>query len=207
MDARNAGSAVGVSARTAAARSSLARSMGTMGVIQSDRTTGTLRFVGRLDGYLTSKSTRSASSVALGYVRANRAAFGLRAPDLRSFRLQRDYVDISGTHHLSWVQRAGGLTVFGQGLHAAVDLGRPPRQRHRRTRAWRARPCRREPSERRLGHRGGPRRCAGGRHLRRSRQRRTRVVPDRTWRPAGMEDRHLREPERDRPLLGRCRHR
>ncbi len=120
VDARTTGSAVGVSARTAAARSSLARSMGTMGVIQSDRTTGTLRFVGRLDGYLTSKSTRSASSVALRYVRTNRVAFGLRGPDLRSFRLQRDYVDISGTHHLSWVQRAGGLTVFGQGLHAAV---------------------------------------------------------------------------------------
>ena len=123
LDVRDSGRAVGVSSRTVAARASLARSLGSLGSIQSDPVTGSLRFVGRLDGFLTGPSARSASSVALGYVRANRAAFGLRAADLRSFRLRRDYVDIDGTHHLSWVQRAGGLTVFGQGMHAAVTAG------------------------------------------------------------------------------------
>jgi extracellular elastinolytic metalloproteinase len=44
----------------------------------------------------------------------------LTASDMRTFRLRRDYVDISGTHHLSWTQSADGVAVFGNGLQAAV---------------------------------------------------------------------------------------
>ena len=120
VDIRATRPAAAVPERTAAARTALARSLGRLGVLSSDRTTGTLRFVGRLDGFLSGPSSRSASSIALSYVRANRVAFGLRATDLRTLSLREDYVDIDGTHHLSYVQRAGGLTLFGQGLRASV---------------------------------------------------------------------------------------
>src|SRR5439155_19455827 len=118
---RDAGSPVAVRPRVAAARSALARSMGMFGVIQSDRTTGTIRFVGRMNGYLTGAGSRPAADVALGFVRAHLTAFNLRAADLRTLHLIRDYVDALGTHHLYWAQSAGGLTVFGQGLEASVS--------------------------------------------------------------------------------------
>ena len=120
LDVRRSGSPVAPSARVAAARAELGRSLGRMGVIQSDRTTGTIRFVGRLDGFLTDASTRPASSVALDYVRQHHLAMGLRTADLQTLHLRDDYVDVGGTHHLSFVQRAGGLTLFGQGLRANV---------------------------------------------------------------------------------------
>ena len=154
VDVRRAGRPAGVTRRTAAARTALAKSMGTMGVIQNDPTTGSLRFVGRLDGYLTGASARSAASIALRYVRANRTAFGLRASDMRSFRLRRDAVDISGTHHLSWVQRAGGLTVFGQGLQRRGHRGRPARERDRWPRARTSRTGGQSPPQRERRDRG-----------------------------------------------------
>src|SRR5262245_55945275 len=60
FDARARGTSMAVGPRVAAARVTLAKSMGRLGVIESDPTTGTLRFVGRLDGYLTGPSSRSA---------------------------------------------------------------------------------------------------------------------------------------------------
>jgi Zn-dependent metalloprotease len=53
-------------------------------------------------------------------VSANAAALGLASSDLGSLRLARDYVDIGGTHHLSWVQYASGIPLFGNGLKANV---------------------------------------------------------------------------------------
>ena len=120
FDVRARGSAAGVAPRVAAARTSLARRLGSQGVIQSDRVTGTLRFLGRLDGYLTGPSARTASDVAMGYVRDHLSAFGLSRADLRSFLLRNDYVDIAGTHHLSWIQRYRGIPVFANGLKANV---------------------------------------------------------------------------------------
>ena len=90
-----------------------------MGVVSSDPTTGTLRFVGRLDGFLTGRALAG----ILGRARLRPSppdAFGLRNADLRTLHLRKDYVDIGGTHHLSYVQRAGGLTLFGQGVRASV---------------------------------------------------------------------------------------
>ncbi len=82
--------------------------------------TGTLRFVGRLDGFLTGPSARPAADIAIDYVRSNLTAFGLSEADLRTFHLRQDYVDILGTHHLSWVQRVGGVEAFPNGLKANV---------------------------------------------------------------------------------------
>ncbi len=120
FDGRTGGVAVGVSRRVAAARVELARSLGRFGVVEPDRLTGTLRFVGRLDGFLTRASDRAARRVAMGYLRANRVAFGLSARDLRTFSFRQDYVDVQGTHHLSWIQRSHGIPVFHNGLKASV---------------------------------------------------------------------------------------
>jgi extracellular elastinolytic metalloproteinase len=120
VDVRSHDAELGVPRRVAQARLALARSLGSLGVVQPDRDTGTLRFVGRLDGYLTRASTRPARTVAMDFVRANRLAFGLSLADLRTLSFRGDYVDISGTHHLSWLQRSHGIPVFQNGLKASV---------------------------------------------------------------------------------------
>ncbi|HEY7661463.1 MAG TPA: M36 family metallopeptidase [Actinomycetota bacterium] len=120
FDSRRAGAPVGVPSRVARARALLASDLGSQAIVASDPVTGTARFVGRLDGFLTARSARPAESIALDYVRSRLAAFGLSRADLGTLELRRDYVDILGTHHLSWVQRAGGLPVFGAGLMANV---------------------------------------------------------------------------------------
>ncbi|MBA2561251.1 MAG: M36 family metallopeptidase, partial [Propionibacteriales bacterium] len=102
------------------AAESLRSSLGTMAVVDMDGFTGTVRQVARLDGFLTAPSSRPAPAIAMGYVREHLAALGLKSADLRTFRFRQDYVDIAGTHHLSWTQTAGGLTLFGNGLQASV---------------------------------------------------------------------------------------
>jgi len=102
------------------AQRALARSLGPLGVLQLDPTTGTPRVVARLDGSLTGPSDRPAAEIALGYVRDNLRAFGLRRSDLEGLHLVRDYVDILGTHHLIWEQRYRGVPAFDQDLRANV---------------------------------------------------------------------------------------
>jgi hypothetical protein len=120
FDVRSGGSAIAPSARAARARIALARRLGTQGVILSDPVTGTLRMVGRLDGYLTRPSVLPARAVALRFVRANLAAFGLTKADMTTLHLRQDYADVAGTHHLSWTQSFRGVTVFHNGLRASV---------------------------------------------------------------------------------------
>ena len=122
FDVRARGTAVRPSARAVKARTALARRLGSQSVILSDDVTGTLRMVGRLDGYLTGPSSRRASDVAMRFVRSNLRAFGLTRADLRTFQLRQDYVDIAGTHHISWTQSRNGISVFHNGLRAAVTV-------------------------------------------------------------------------------------
>jgi extracellular elastinolytic metalloproteinase len=96
------------------------RSLGVQGVVSLDPLTGTPREVAKLNGFLTKASTASARSIVLEYVRAHHPVFGLSRADMRSFRLSTDYVDILGTHHLSWVQYLHGLPVYGNGLRGHV---------------------------------------------------------------------------------------
>jgi extracellular elastinolytic metalloproteinase len=98
----------------------LRASLGRQAIFDIDGLTGTPRQVARLDGFLTGPSGKPAKTIALKYVRAHLAAFGLTTADLASFRLQRDYIDIAGLHHLSWLQFAGGVPLFGNGLKANV---------------------------------------------------------------------------------------
>ena len=120
FDSRATGASVAPSRAVTRARASLARRLGSQGIVIADRQTGTLRMVGRLDGYLTGASARPAAQVGMKYVRSHLLAFGLTRADLRTFHLRQDYVDIAGTHHISWIQRAGGVTAFRSGLKANV---------------------------------------------------------------------------------------
>jgi extracellular elastinolytic metalloproteinase len=107
-------------ATDAPAMATLRSRLGSQAVLDVDPMTGTPRQVARLDGFLTGRSTASAAGVALGYVRANPGVFRLSAADLSGLRPARDYVDLTGTHHLSWLQTAGGLELAGNGLKANV---------------------------------------------------------------------------------------
>jgi extracellular elastinolytic metalloproteinase len=106
-------------ARTPAARV-FRRALEDTAQLEYDGSTGTVRILQNLDGYLTGRSPQPARHVVLHYVRANHAALGLTKDDIDTFRLSRSYADIAGIRHLSWVQSIGGETVFGNGLQAAV---------------------------------------------------------------------------------------
>ena len=94
--------------------------LGVQGIVDIDQGTGTPRRVARLDGFLTAPSRQKPVAVALGYLRAHADVFGLDAAALAGLSLRQDYVDIDGTHHLSFVQSVGGVPVFGNGLKAHV---------------------------------------------------------------------------------------
>ena len=96
------------------------KSLGAVSAVDIDPLTGTVRNLGRLDGYLTGPSSAPARSVALTYVRNHLAALGLTSADLSTLRLRSDYVDNVGMHHLSWSQEINGMTVFGNGLKVNV---------------------------------------------------------------------------------------
>jgi extracellular elastinolytic metalloproteinase len=120
FDSRAMGAPISPGRGVLRARAALAQSLGSQGVVIADPRTGTLRMVGKLDGFLTGVSVRPASRVAMDYVHSHLRAFGLDRTDLRTFHLRQDYVDIAGTHHISWTQRSGGVTAFQNGLKANV---------------------------------------------------------------------------------------
>jgi extracellular elastinolytic metalloproteinase len=105
---------------TERARAALDDALGRPALLELDPRTGTPRFVGLLDGYLTAARASPARSVAMGFVHANLDAFGLTSADLRTFVFRKDYVDVDGIHHLSWTQVAHGMPAFDNGLEAAV---------------------------------------------------------------------------------------
>ena len=47
--------------------------------------------------------------------------FGLNAQEVAALKLRKDYVDVGGTHHLSFTQSVNGVSVFGNGVKAHVD--------------------------------------------------------------------------------------
>lgn len=104
----------------ARAQRSLAAELGVQGVVDVDEATGAPRVIARLDGFLTAASDATPSDIALGYVRAQRDAFGLSASDLDGLRLVRDYVDLLGTHHLLWQQVFAGIPMWDNDLRAHV---------------------------------------------------------------------------------------
>jgi hypothetical protein len=89
-------------------------------VLDTSSTTHTVRFLGNLDGYLTGRSSKSAKSIALGYVRSHLTTLGLVRADLKTFHLARTYIDITGTRHLFFTQRIKGNSAARNGLTASV---------------------------------------------------------------------------------------
>jgi extracellular elastinolytic metalloproteinase len=118
FDARPAGAATTPPAAERA-RDRLRDRLGRFGALSLDEQTGTVRTVGRLDGFLTGPSARDGAAVALDYVRDHAAAFGLDGNDLQGLRLtDRSFVD--GVEHISWEQRYRGIPVADAGLEAAI---------------------------------------------------------------------------------------
>lgn len=103
-----------------AAADRLRDSLGVQGIVSIDPLTRTPRQVARLDGFLTGRSTKAPARVALDYVRAHSDVFRLGSAALNALKLRRDYVDATGTHHLSWQTMVRGVPVFGNGLRANV---------------------------------------------------------------------------------------
>jgi hypothetical protein len=83
--------------------------------------TGTVRWLGNLDGTLTDPSSDSPKKVTLDYVTANAGDLGMVAGDVATLHLKRDYRDISGTHHLFFTQNIDGVPASRNGLTASVD--------------------------------------------------------------------------------------
>src|SRR5207248_8570492 len=114
------GRAAQLSARRSGGVAALRTELGRQGVVSMDPLTGTARSVSRLDGFLSGASGRPADAIARDYVRAHRDVFGLDAAGVSGLTLRRDYVDIAGSHHLSYVQSVAGVPVFGNGLQANI---------------------------------------------------------------------------------------
>lgn len=95
-------------------------SLGSQGVVAVDPNTGTPEQVTKLNGFLTGKSSKKATEIALAYVKAHPEVFKLSESDLGTLKLRKDYVDDLGTHHISWVQVVDGIEVFSNGLKANV---------------------------------------------------------------------------------------
>jgi extracellular elastinolytic metalloproteinase len=101
------------------ARESLRERLGHYGALSLDDRSGTLRSIGRLDGFLTPPSGRDGATIALAYVRDHADAFGLDAGDVDDLKLVgRSFAD--GIEHLSWEQRYRGIPAADAGLQAAV---------------------------------------------------------------------------------------
>ncbi|MFI5729765.1 M36 family metallopeptidase [Kribbella sp. NPDC051587] len=109
-----------VAGKESAASEKFRNSLGTQGVVELDPNTGTPAQVTKLNGFLTGRSAKKATDVALGYVKAHADVFKLSTADLATLKLRKDYVDDLGTHHIFWSQVVDGTEVFGNGLKANV---------------------------------------------------------------------------------------
>jgi extracellular elastinolytic metalloproteinase len=110
----------GIVANRGPAFAKFTKRLGNQAVLDFNSATGTPRNLGKLNGFLTGKSSATAKTVALRYVRAHHAVLGLSTRDLKTFRLTRQWTDIAGIRHLSFTQHARGIEVFGNGLRANV---------------------------------------------------------------------------------------
>src|SRR4051794_32430357 len=119
---RPPGQSASVSPAVAQARTNLRAQLGVQGVFSASDTTGTPRMLGKLNGYLTPNSGRSARSVALGYVASNRTAIGLDAADITAL-VPGDSYSADGVQYLNWRQEVGGVPAIDTSLTAAVTTG------------------------------------------------------------------------------------
>jgi subtilisin-like proprotein convertase family protein len=119
FDAR-AGDRAAVPSAVADAREALTKRLGAEGTVAADPVTGGLRSVLRTDGFLTAPSPADPATVALDYVRANAAAFGLDAADLSTLALTDRATAPDGLTHLAFAQREDGVPAYDSALTASV---------------------------------------------------------------------------------------
>jgi Fungalysin metallopeptidase (M36) len=120
FDARE-GSTATIPQATADARATLAKALGPQATVGADPVTGGLRTVGRTDGFLTDPSHADPESIALGYVRANAAAFGLEGSDIATLKLASSSVSPQdGVTHLVFAQLDHGVGAYDSALFANV---------------------------------------------------------------------------------------
>ena len=117
IDVRRPAASAVVPASVAAARRDERARGGRLGVLAVSPSTGGVRMLGRLDGLLTAASSRPAADVALDYVRARPAVFGLDAADLSGLQLVRHY-RAGGIEQLRWAQSYRGITAIDSSLTA-----------------------------------------------------------------------------------------
>ena len=103
-----------------AARDRLNAQLGRQGVLDIDPRTGTPRWIGKLDGFLTGPSGDDPADVVLTYVRAQRGVFGLSEEDITALRLVKRYTDVDGITHLIWAQTWRGISAWDNELRASV---------------------------------------------------------------------------------------
>jgi extracellular elastinolytic metalloproteinase len=114
----------GVSARERSARNRLRDRLGPQGVVQVDPLTGTARTVQRLDGTLTGVAAGDRAAVARRWLRDNRAALGLTAPDVAALTLaDRTVSRATGITHLRFRQSYRGIPAFDGGVRVNLDRG------------------------------------------------------------------------------------
>lgn len=117
---RRAADAAPVPAAQRSARRTLDRSLGTTGEVRTDRASGGIARVGRTDALLTDASPRTPEQVVLGYVREQRAAFGLSKRDMTNLRLVARSVGPDGITHLRYNQVLDGVLAFDSGVSGHV---------------------------------------------------------------------------------------
>jgi extracellular elastinolytic metalloproteinase len=110
-----------VTATERRSRAALERALGEEGIVSTDRVSGGARLVARTDGFLTGRRAAPAASVALDYVRAHPAVFGIEDPDLAELRLSSRYRTPDGVTHLAYAQTHLGVAAYDNVLLANVD--------------------------------------------------------------------------------------
>jgi extracellular elastinolytic metalloproteinase len=104
------------------ARSALRARLGNEAAVQVDALTGTARSIQKLNGTLTGPAAGDRAAVAMGWIRANRAALGLSAADLDSLSLSSRKVDQgSGFTYLRYRQAYRGIPTFDNGVRVNLD--------------------------------------------------------------------------------------
>ncbi len=98
----------------------LDRKLGEEGFVDADPFTGAPAFVGRTDGFLTAASDATPADVVLGYVSANRGAFGLGSDDIARLKLSDSYTSIDGVTHVTFAQKVDGIESFDSYLRGNV---------------------------------------------------------------------------------------
>ncbi len=94
--------------------------LGDEGFVEASPQTGAVAFAGRTDGFLTGASDAEPADIVLGYVSANRGAFGLSGADLAGLELDKSYTSIDGVTHVTFAQKYQGIESFDSYLRGNV---------------------------------------------------------------------------------------